>query len=125
MYTCWILRGYFSSIPNAKDCRFWYPLEADVSYVGAILLWPTQAKVDKKDAIRVAKTNGKGNLDIMEEQFKQDICLNCFRFHSRLDYLSDVFNYAEKYRFQRHTELSKLVSENTYSEFVEKFGMNL
>jgi wyosine [tRNA(Phe)-imidazoG37] synthetase (radical SAM superfamily) len=33
-----------------------------------------------------------------------------------------VFSYAEKYRFQRHEELLKLVSENTYSEFIEKFG---
>ena len=58
----------------------------------------------------------------MEEQYKQDIRGNYIRFHNRLDYLNDVFNYAEKYRFQRHVELSKLVVENTYGEFLEKFG---
>jgi len=58
----------------------------------------------------------------MEEQYKKDLRLNYVRFHTKLDYLKDVFSYAEQYRFQRHAELSKVILENNYSEFVEKFG---
>src|SRR6186713_2765721 len=58
----------------------------------------------------------------MEEHYKPLIRQSHYRFVTGLKFLSDVFDNAELYRFQRHTELSKLISENTYVEFLEKFG---
>lgn len=58
----------------------------------------------------------------MEEKYKLEIRRNYYIFSVRINYLSDVYDYAEKYRLQRHTELSGLIVENTYGEFIEKHG---
>ncbi len=58
----------------------------------------------------------------MEEQFKIEIRSNFYMFLTKLDFLHNVFNYAEKYRHQRYNELSSHLLKNDYSQFVETLG---
>ncbi len=58
----------------------------------------------------------------MEEPYKIKIKSNFIQFITNLRYLQDVFDYSEKYRIERQTNLSPIIVENNYTEFIERFG---
>lgn len=70
----------------------------------------------------INQNNQDNNYSPREESWKTELRINFYNFLTRLEYLQAVFNNVEKYRLEREVELLKHVKENSYADFIEKFG---
>jgi len=61
-------------------------------------------------------------IPIIPQSFEDDLRMNHIRFITQTSFLQEVFTHAEKFRATRYDELLKIILENTYAEFYEKYG---